>query len=327
MRINLFAQQGFYTEIHNALLDVVLPAIPPNAWKVLCVIVRQTKGWQRTVVGLSVPQIMELTGINSAHTIQKALQDLRSFQQNAKPIPLLIEQQENRWLPRVWALNRKAQIDWLPNALSASEPDALSASEPDALSASEPDALSASHVRKEETINRKKKQQQQEAKKQIAAAADPEELHSSIFSYAQVCDFVIATRPAATNPKGLARTIWRAGNDDAEIKIWLKSQATQKKSEIAKSKRAKQVEMEMQAAFLAQQEFERERSEFLDSLPKEVFADFYNRAGKETLAKLPKNRVVKIENYRDAIMALMYKNFVEGTYQLPADIEQAALAA
>lgn len=53
-----------------------------------------------------------------------------------------------------------------------------------------------------------------------AAAGSFSEAHSSRFSFAEVEDFVLATKPHSTNPGGLARKLWRTGEEDAAIELW-----------------------------------------------------------------------------------------------------------
>lgn len=72
-----------YTMFHNHVIDVIMPRLSPNAWKVLCVAVRQTWGWedkdsptgrkQRDVISYS--QFMEKTGIRSRATLARALRE------------------------------------------------------------------------------------------------------------------------------------------------------------------------------------------------------------------------------------------------------------
>jgi hypothetical protein len=72
-----------YTMVHNHVLDEIMPSLSPNAWKVLCVAIRQTLGWvddesptgrkQRDVISYS--QFMEKTGIGSRATLARALSE------------------------------------------------------------------------------------------------------------------------------------------------------------------------------------------------------------------------------------------------------------
>lgn len=73
MGLKPFAEQGHYTEIHDAVFDVVMPMCPPNAWKILCFVIRKTKGWRKDQDALSYSQIREGCGISSDATVRKAL--------------------------------------------------------------------------------------------------------------------------------------------------------------------------------------------------------------------------------------------------------------
>lgn len=71
--IRPFARQDNYTVFDNYVLDVVMPSLSPTAWKVLCLIVRKTKGWGKEGDQLSYSQIREGTGISSDQTVNRAL--------------------------------------------------------------------------------------------------------------------------------------------------------------------------------------------------------------------------------------------------------------
>lgn len=66
-------EHGHYTEVHDALFDKIMPVCPPNAWKVLCFVLRKTRGWQREGDRLSYAQIRKGTGIKSDATINQSL--------------------------------------------------------------------------------------------------------------------------------------------------------------------------------------------------------------------------------------------------------------
>lgn len=73
MSIKPFAEQGHYTAVHDAIFDEVMPVCPPNAWKVLCFIVRKTRGWGKDEDALPYNQILEGTGISSKATLSSSL--------------------------------------------------------------------------------------------------------------------------------------------------------------------------------------------------------------------------------------------------------------
>ena len=71
-----------WTPVHNYVFDEIMPKLSPNAWKVLCVAMRQTLGWAGNGPGgrkewdtISYSQFMQKTGIGSRHTISRALEE------------------------------------------------------------------------------------------------------------------------------------------------------------------------------------------------------------------------------------------------------------
>lgn len=74
-------QKPEFTMFNNYILDHIMPDLPPNAWKVLCVAIRQTIGWvdettesgrkERDIISWS--QFKEKTGIGSYETLRNAL--------------------------------------------------------------------------------------------------------------------------------------------------------------------------------------------------------------------------------------------------------------
>lgn len=63
------------------------------------------------------------------------------------------------------------------------------------------------------------RQRQQQSRNGLAAAQN--EPHKSAFSLANVRRYVDAVKRHATNPGGLARALWRSGEEDTEIGNWL----------------------------------------------------------------------------------------------------------
>lgn len=76
---------GGWFPIHNAVFDVIMPTLSPNAWKVLCVAIRQTWGWVADINGdprerkewdrISYSQFQTKAGIGSRETVSKALRE------------------------------------------------------------------------------------------------------------------------------------------------------------------------------------------------------------------------------------------------------------
>lgn len=68
-----------FLQVHFALLDQVMPVLSPAGWKVLCFIMRKTKGHQKEEDAIPFSQIKKGTGIKSNHTIHRALEELQGF--------------------------------------------------------------------------------------------------------------------------------------------------------------------------------------------------------------------------------------------------------
>lgn len=104
MQIQPFSDDGGYTCLTNYVLDVVMPSLPPNAWKVLCFVIRKTRGWNKEKDRLSYSQIEIGTGIRSEATICTALKLLieRKF---------LIASAGSAWKAMTYALNSTLIIE------------------------------------------------------------------------------------------------------------------------------------------------------------------------------------------------------------------------
>ncbi len=74
--IHPFADQGRFTAVHNSVFDVIMPSLPPNAFKVLCFVIRKTVGWKKESDQLSYSQIATGTGIKSPATLRAAVKEL-----------------------------------------------------------------------------------------------------------------------------------------------------------------------------------------------------------------------------------------------------------
>lgn len=73
--IRPFSDAGGFTAFRNEILDHVMPLCRPNTWKVVCCVLRATKGWQKEEDELSFSQIMRRTGIKSRPTANSSIQD------------------------------------------------------------------------------------------------------------------------------------------------------------------------------------------------------------------------------------------------------------
>lgn len=72
--MNEFIPNSF--QIANAVIDEYLSQMSGNALKCYVLIVRKTRGWQKTHDSLSISQIKKFTGIRKEETVQKAIDEL-----------------------------------------------------------------------------------------------------------------------------------------------------------------------------------------------------------------------------------------------------------
>ena len=72
--MNEFIPNSF--QIANSVVDEYLSKMSGNAWKCYGLIVRKTRGWQKTHDSLSISQIQKFTGIRKEETVQKAINEL-----------------------------------------------------------------------------------------------------------------------------------------------------------------------------------------------------------------------------------------------------------
>jgi len=81
-KIKPFADPGF-TMVNNHIFDYIMPKLRPNAWKVLCVAIRQTLGWEDKTTEngrkeedeISYSQFLRKTGIGSKTTLSEAIKE------------------------------------------------------------------------------------------------------------------------------------------------------------------------------------------------------------------------------------------------------------
>ncbi|HHX2501505.1 TPA: replication protein [Neisseria subflava] len=72
--MNEFIPNSF--QVANSVVDEYLSEMSGNAWKCYILIVRKTRGWQKTHDSLSISQIQKFTGIRKEETVQKAINEL-----------------------------------------------------------------------------------------------------------------------------------------------------------------------------------------------------------------------------------------------------------
>ena len=75
MRIKPFDSAGGYTTFDNLVLDFVMRECKPNTWKIVCVTIRQTIGWNKESDQISFTQYLEKSGIASKSTLLQAIND------------------------------------------------------------------------------------------------------------------------------------------------------------------------------------------------------------------------------------------------------------
>jgi len=100
-------QKDRYTVVDNVIFDRIMPSLSPNAWKVLCLILRKTRGWHKEWDGLSYSQIMEGTGIKSSATVRQALVELLD-----KSCPCIKQTKAgDKWTAAKYCLNTALEIE------------------------------------------------------------------------------------------------------------------------------------------------------------------------------------------------------------------------
>jgi hypothetical protein len=98
-----------FTMVANALFDIFLPLLPPNAWKILCMMIRQTHGWidkrpRSTTDGMSVRTIRAMAGIKSLEATVDGLKILVKTK-------CLIPCTNDKWQPTAYKINADLVIE------------------------------------------------------------------------------------------------------------------------------------------------------------------------------------------------------------------------
>ena len=106
MKVKPFARQGHYVVFDTALLDYVMPGISHTAWKILCYIIRRTRGWQKDHDKISYRQIKKGTGIKSDTTVSSGLKLLVSD----KKI-VLAQGSGDKWTAYTYGLNADFELE------------------------------------------------------------------------------------------------------------------------------------------------------------------------------------------------------------------------
>jgi hypothetical protein len=102
-----FQAEDEFTKIHNYALEVFMPLLPANAWKILCFILRETKGWHTDHTQVAYKAIKAGTGIASDETVARNLKILLGQSSHPKfaGLNLLIKSTEGRWDSATYRLN------------------------------------------------------------------------------------------------------------------------------------------------------------------------------------------------------------------------------
>lgn len=102
--IKPFSDQGHYTGVHNIIFDYVMPRVSHTAFKVLCFIIRKTKGHGKKCDEIPYTAFFEGTGISSPTTINKAIKELEDEK------IILKKSRDVRFGSVKYALNRSYEI-------------------------------------------------------------------------------------------------------------------------------------------------------------------------------------------------------------------------
>ncbi len=122
--VEIFGRQGHFTQMDDLAFDVLMPRLSGAAWKVLCLIVRKTRGWNKKSDAISYSQIKAGTGIKSDTTIRAALKDLLALDKQGQPTSLSIilkRDGASQFDATRYALNRKFSLPVAPHLLPRDE--------------------------------------------------------------------------------------------------------------------------------------------------------------------------------------------------------------
>lgn len=114
--IRPFVDQGNYVAMHNSVFDVIMPALSGTAWKVLCFVIRETKGRNEEQSDLAYSVIKQGTGIKSDTTVSTVLKTLCDA-------GYICASADGRWDTRTYRLNLDLTLEVTPkNGVMASTP-------------------------------------------------------------------------------------------------------------------------------------------------------------------------------------------------------------
>jgi hypothetical protein len=107
-KAKVFGSHGCTTNLHHALIDSVMPHVSGNAWKLLCLIIRQTDGWNRREIGLSYRDLIAGMGVRSRATVAAAIKELEPHNL------LVVKAGRSQWEEARYGLNLNAEPVWEP---------------------------------------------------------------------------------------------------------------------------------------------------------------------------------------------------------------------
>lgn len=232
--IRPFANEDGYTPFSNYTLDVIMPSLPANAWKVLCFVLRKTQGWQKDMDRLSYGQIEEGTGISSSATISTAIKVL--LEKN-----YIIQVPGSAWKPMGYRINSALEIEEQETTDSTSIPEeqktnstskskAHSTSKIKVTSEIEPHSdlkieADSTSIFKDTTERSTEKEQEharssrkrsdvhssdEEIDEPISGKKTPQVIRQALYDTCQIAD--TASREVKLNANSTAKRLWQAGN-------------------------------------------------------------------------------------------------------------------
>lgn len=103
-KVQPFDTRDNFTRIHNYVIDHIMPTLKPNAFKLLMLIIRKTKGWGKDADRLSYSQLREGTGMKSDATLSAAIDELVSMQ-------YITVENDDKWSANNYVLNTTLEIE------------------------------------------------------------------------------------------------------------------------------------------------------------------------------------------------------------------------
>lgn len=141
---------------------------------------------------------------------------------------------------------------------------------------------------------------------QQSAANEKDAAAASRFNLATVKAYVQSTKPHAQNPGGLARALWRSGEEDSEIEKWA---ATLRRKVEDLNATPFDAFAQQQAEFEAQ----RQETEWLKSLPAETYEQFFTNAANDFKRRFPD--YARHNNWQQTHKGAIEKLIITGYYQ------------